>query len=286
MREHYGQLEQAFRDTCVHLAERGALAHLGKLYGFETPGDETTERAYGAGLHQAAYARRGTRDSMATIIEAMFSDYNVAHDTGFVHRTAYPHELIETANPAALVLDEDTWAGRYVRTAAGRHLVIGVELNATRAPYGTPVQVLKLAPVSTNYTVPYSRTTAYAAAHVPLYKLPFVLRETNPGPLFDGDGMIVRWTPGLHCTLEILLFADVVASTPPTYLLDDGGTTTPGGMPYGGHLLEDSTYDGNQDDGPYPIYLIDGRAFSQVEGQLQRLMIAGTWCEVRREPLR
>ncbi len=287
MRAMYGQLEQAFRDTLVQFAERRALDSLGEIYGFSRPGNEVSERAYGPGLHQAAYARRGTRVSMAHIIEAMLSDYNAPYLEGFIHHSDYPDEILEVANPAVHVLTEDAWTGRWIRTASGRHWVYGVELNATRAPFVDPVQVLKLSPYAHSYTDPFTRATEETAETVPLVLLPFVLRETNPGSILDSDGLVSGWTPGLTCTVEILLFSDTLASAPPTYLLPDGSSSAVGmGVPFGGHLLEDNTYNGNQDIGPFPVYLIDGRAFTQVEYQLNRLMAAGTWCDVRREPLR
>lgn len=288
MQYFWGQLEQSIRDTMIHLAERRALEQLGKIYGFEATRDEITDRAYGSGLHEAGYARRGTRLSMANVIEACFSDYNADFVTPgemLIQSASHPNELIEYDATPSIVTNENAWAGRYIRTAYGRHLVLGTVLNTTRSGFVGNVQVLKLAPVKTDYTIPLP-TLASGQVEVPTFKLPFALRETTPGP-FDAnnDQYPEFWTPGSPCLLEILLFSDVVSAVPPSYLITSA-TTTPVGMPYGSYLLDTTNVEGDQDNGPFPIYLLDGRAFALVEEQLNRLMVAGTHCIVIGEPAR
>lgn len=296
MQYFWGQIEQSLRDTMLHMAERYALTKLGTIYGFTFPEEkEITEFAYGAALHQAGYAKRGTRDSMVTIIEACLCDYNADIGTSTSNRlvsvSTHPDELIEYDLTPTYITSEDDWAGRYVRTVHGRHLVIGVELNVARAGFTGNVQVLKLAPIATDYTVPLPKPPVDNVIYsTPAIKLPFALRETTPGPLdMNNDNYPEVWSYGRPCVLEILLFDDVVERTPPTFLLDDGNDVTPAGppaMPFGGHLMATTNELGNQNVGPFPVYLIDGLAFSSVEEQLNRLMAAGTRCSIQLEPAR
>lgn len=279
MKELWGQTEQAFRDTLVHKAERRALERLGVIYGFERPKTEVSEKAYQSALSEAAYAKRGTKESMFDVIEASMSDYNVTYSS-LTYNDSLPDRLF-TSDWASLSADADELAlkflYRYIRTNFGVHLVVRTEFQVT--VLGNTCSVLHLCPTSHLY---YAKLDPGESVTLNIYLLPMVIRETTPGPI-DEDGYV--WSPGEPCVADLLI-TDVVANAPPpTYLLADGDEDTPVGMPYGGQLLTDSNVDGNPVGiGPHPIYLYDGGAFGGLTKQLNRLVVFGNEVRIIREP--
>ena len=282
MKEHWGQLEQGFRDTLVHKAERRAILDLGKLYGFERPMVEISEMAHRSALCEAAYARRGTKSSMFDVIENAMADYVVRFPSSVIS-TAYPNQII-FPNLGVIGTDADDIAARftyrYIRTSYGLHLVERTEAAVSRLPVGATCDVLHLC--AYDHPVYWSALPDGAAAQGKISLLPFVVRENIPGPIDDD---LVEWTDGSPCVAEISLIDEVLSAVPPSYLLVDGDEGTPVGMPYGSQLLVDSNVDGNPSGvGPHPLYLYDGEGFTGLKAQLQRLMCLGTFLKMVHDP--
>lgn len=281
MKEHWGQAEQALRDTLVHKAERKALENLGRLYGFERPRTEISERAHGAALEQAAYARRGTKVSMFDIIERSFSDF-VRLEVDLTMHPSFPDQIISPISGLAGSADElaHDYTYRYIRTSYGVHLVTRTEYNVFRAGIGFGCSVLHLCSYEHTYWTSLPAQSETTLTNI--YLLPFVLRETIPGPI---DEEWDDWTVGDECLAEISLLDYVLPDVPPSYLLDDGDEETPDGMPFGSQLLDGPHVDGNPAGiGPHPMYLYDGEGFSGLKFQLERLMGVGLFLRIVHDP--
>lgn len=288
MDSRWGQLQQAFRDTCIAYSERAALTKNGVLHGFERPGGEITEAAYGDALNQAGYGRRGTNLCMFDVIEGALSDYRTVGNGTTWAVAANPNQIVDTSGSG----DYLGWAGRYVRVGDNVHFVqyvmsgVGVIVDGSGRPN---CDVLYLAPVDGTYT-----TTLVADEDVQIVPvlLPFIIRVTQPAPL---DETFEEWSDGEICLYEVVLFASDLEEVPPSYLLTEdldspSDNLTPFGVPAGSQLVDDGV-EGHVEwppeynhTGPLPVYLVDGSAFPQLATQLDRLMCAGYHIRLVVEP--
>ena len=283
----WGQVIQAFRDTTIAYSEGHALTMNGKFHGFERPGEEISETAYGDALNQCAYGRRGTNLCMFDTIEGALSDLNWSPPAEFHTHPDYPDEVID---PDGTRIDAQ-WNCRYIRIGEKVHFVQTVLLGQSRttdAVYASAA-VLKIAQVDGTYTQPLEVSDPNYATKVVF--LPFVIRVTQPAAL---DETFEDWSPGEPCLYEVLLFANSLEPVPPSYLLTEdldapSDSATPVDMPFGSQLVEDNDLghivdELDVDNGPHPIYLIDGTAFPQLTSQLNRLMCAGCELKILHEP--
>lgn len=274
MYAHWGQLQQAARDTMLAYAEGVALTKLGVKHGFMRPGAEISEAAYGDALVQAGYGARGTYLSMFDVIESALSDFRTV--------STWKVDASEPASVynAATTADDARYAERYIRIGDKVHYVQSVDLDVSVGPY-TGATRLNIAQVDAIETSPIDVSGA-SNDDVTVVLLPFVVRVTQPGPLNEEATV---WSPGIQCLYEVIVFDAGPNAVPPTYLLPDDplfaaiDPFTPEGMPFGGQLVDDNEV-GHQDQdgddvGPHPVYLNDGGVFSLLQKQLQRLMCEG-----------
>ena len=253
------QLDRAWRSTLVHLAEDEDLDSLADIYGIPRP--RIVDRGpWREVLAELAYGPRGLpRGTMHFLIAAL----DAYHEQLSVElRPDEPTRLYATAGAF-----EQRHVGRWVLVDDRVYNIVGpADVAATSA--GAWVE---LCAVKTAYWWPANWSLHPAIVTTTATILCFVYQATTPSPLRDD---VPRGTYfGRSANLDVWIWEDRVGSIPPTYLLD-AGVATPAGMPFGGHLLEDATVDGDQVDGPFPIYLWDPQVLTPLERVLDLLTAA------------
>ena len=252
-------LDRAWRGTLTHLAEDEDLDSLADIYGIPRP------RIVGRGpwrkvLAALAYGPRGLpRGTMHFLIAAL----DAYHEQLAVElRPDQPTRLYATAG-----VFEQRHVGRWVLIDERVYKIVGPPDVAADSA-GAWVE---LCDVKSGYTWAANwsllKETTAATATI----LCFVYQATTPGPIRDDAPRGTYF--GRAANLDVWLWEDRVGEIPPTYLLDDG-VDRPAGMPFGGHLLEDATVDGDQVDGPFPIYLWDSQVLTPIEHVLDLLTAA------------
>jgi hypothetical protein len=262
MLEPFSRLEQAWRDTLIHKAEGDAFDALAEMFNLARPYN-WSEAPWREALHAVVYGPRGTPGSMFAFLDAALQEYRT--EVAVTIDAAAP-QTITSAAPF-----DGSLVGKLVRLdgiAEGLYCTVGPH-TAT----GGASTTLTLCEWPCGYWYgadwagldwpPATSTAALTATF-----LPFQLREPTPGPEVEPNEL-------LACKLIILLSGGV-ANVPPTYLQPAGGGARPVGQPFGGHVMTSAlTHEGDQVNGPFPIYLMGDSLLGVLETRLKTLLAAG-----------
>jgi len=299
------QTEEALRDTSIRKAEGRAFDSLARLYGL------SRIRAFRIapwrrGLRALALGPRGTLGATHDALEAFLADYGETFAVS-VDPLDPTTVLIQGASPDFRC----DHLGRFVRLELpikdsvpdqvfpedGAHLHSGIFWTQGPAITDAGSFTLELVPVKTAYWEGANWLTGPWAVDAggvngTLTVLPFVYVEPTPGPIEDAQGNRVGTASGRPCLFQ-LLTDFVVYAVPPSYLLDPGGVDRANldpNMPIGAHLMDLFNLDGDQPppppdgdqvDGPFPIYLIDDVLPSGIGTVIDLTLAAGVKVEER-----
>lgn len=233
----FSQTEAARRETLITRADDDALDALSAFYALTRPSSYPFS-AWRAFLELVVYQPRGTMSSLFGVLNALFKPW-----TDQTKRTVNISATGEIVDPS---LNSTAYAHRWLRIGESRfRWVDEVDIGTTTAR------------INVNACAYWDAwDTAETAVEVAF--LPFFFIES-------------RGKVKLYVDLDLM-------SAPPTYL-QPTGATRPASQPYGGQLLnlldlDPSTLDyGNQNQGPYPLYL-RGDAASGILGDVLRYIVA------------
>ncbi len=305
----FSQVETAFRDTLITKAQGVALDTLGRMYGFPRLGI-FERKYYRRALQEIAFGRRGTYPTFFRALEHLFDQYSERR--GIINVTldpAYPNSLVYREGGAPTF--DCASVQRFVRIVSP---TFGSKIYYSQ---GIENGRLKLNPIETPSVAGADWSTLASSEQATAKMLGFMLHERHPGPP-SVDGADINdnpWHPLSYleektCTIDLSIDS-FLWSTPATYMQEDGSidrTLVAPNQPYGGHLM--SLYDaanrvvieytgsgvasethlesGDQDSGPYPIYLdAEGKIAGAFIDALDGLLAAGVhlnaeikdWCE-------
>lgn len=280
MLQPYSQTERAFRDTLIHKAEEKAFAKLSALFGFARLRNFSL-RAWRMGLNLIAYGPRGTFGLTHGLAESLLRESWVEVDD----------VLLDPVQPSRLTkvdgfeASHTGWLVRVFMTLAsgeeGSWLFL-IE-NAT----DDYLDLCSVRTASWQAARWDAGELAAEAQDVRVVLLPFRIYEPTQGPPPEGED----WPPAdlnQPGVLRLHVF-ESLNNTPPSYLLDPAGADRDAvapGSPYGGHMMDlfdgdPDSDDGDQTDGPFPLYLADDSAAPGLEKALSALLAAGLRVLVR-----
>ena len=289
------QAEIAFRDTLITKAEGIALDALGIMYGFPRLGI-FERKYYRRALREVAFGRRGTYRMFFKVLENLFDQYSERRGIINVYLDPdHPDKLIYREGGAPTFDCASTQ--RFIRVTSP---TFGSKIYYSQGLTGDGK--LSLNPIDTPLVAGADWSSLPGTEEATAKVLGFMIHERNPGPpdvdgndLNDTPWHTLDFMPEKTCTID--LFVDnFIWSTPASYLQEDGtvdrAIVAPN-QPFGGHLM--SLYDaanrvvieypaagvaseihpesGDQDLGPFPIYLdatgkIAGAFIDVLEGTL------------------
>lgn len=230
------QTEIARRDTLITRASAGAFDHLAQFYGLVRPSSYPVE-AWRDVLRAVAYQPRGTFRVLFGALDALFSPWRDS-----VQLTANIDASGSFTHPS---LTSTAYAHRWIKIGNAVYWVAEVDTGTTTA---------QITPHASAYWDAW--TTAQSNAEISF--LPFFIVEGSA---------------------EISIYLDIeILAVPPTYL-QPAGQARPATQPDGGHLLnlldlDPATLDyGDQNIGPYPLYLFSGDEADGILGDLLRVII-------------
>lgn len=244
------QTESARRDTLISRAADVALDRISsRLFGLSRPANYPRD-AWRRMLVALAYQPRGTLRTLFGVLDALFSPWSalvkldgltVAEDGTFNSAD------IETAHVGRFAWWYDEQGGE-------RRLVF--------VEYADEGVSGRISTVTSGYASAWSGTGTGR-----LEFLPFVLAESD-------------------CKVTLWLDAELL-SAPPTYLQSPDGSERPVDQPFGGHLLnlfdlDPETLDyGDQERGPFPLYLTGDEVGGLIGHVMRCLLVAGVQIEAR-----
>lgn len=306
----FSQTEVAFRDTLITKAEGVALDVLGRMYGFPRLGI-FERKYYRRALREVAFGRRGTYRMFFKVLESLFDQYS--------ERRGIVNVTLDPAQPSLLIYREGG-APAFDCASVQRFVRVTSPTFGSKIYYSlghTDSGDLILNDVDNPSVTGADWSSLSAPENATAKILGFMIHERNPGPpKVDGDDLNdnpwhpIDYMPEKTCTID--LFVDsFIWSTPATYLQEDGTvdrTIVAPNQPFGGHLM--SLYDaanrlvveypqsgvaseihpesGDQDIGPFPIYLnAEGKLAGAFIEVLDSLLAAGVhltaeikdWCD-------
>lgn len=237
------QTEAARRATIFTRAADAELDHLSRYYGLTRPSSYPPS-AWREFLRAVVYRPRGTVASLFGALAALFKPWT---DT-----TALTVDIDANGAFSDPSLTSDAYAHRWIRVGDTYHWVDSID---------TTTQTAQINTVASSYW----RAWEGAQAGVEVAFLPFFFVE--------GDA-----------TIRLLIDVDLL-SVPPTYI-QESAATRPTGQPYGGQLLnlldlDPDTLDfGDQNNGPYPLYLRGNAARGVLGGVLRHIIAAGVRVDI------
>ena len=317
----FSQAEVAFRDTLITKAEGTALDVLGRMYGFPRLGI-FQRKYYRRALREVVYGKRGTYRLLFKVLEHLFDQYserrgviNVTLDPAFPHSLVYREGGAPTFDCASVQryvrVDSPTFGSKiyFSQGIIGNRLVLnpidtpsiaGADWGTLAASEDATVKILGF----------MMRERHPGPPHVDGFDLngePWhPVSNSQDDVQFADETYLSQQT----CTIDLYI-DNFLWTTPPTYLQEDGTIdreVAAPNQPWGGHLM--SLYDaanrvvieypasgvaseihpegGDQEYGPYPIYLdAEGRvagAFIDLLDSLLASVVHLTaeikdWCE-------
>ena len=237
------QTEAARRATIFTRADEDELDRLSVYYGLTRPSSYPPS-AWREFLKAVVYRPRGTVASLFGALDALFTPWT---DT-----TAIAVDIDASGAFTHPALTSDAYAHRWIRVGGAYHWVDSVDESTNTAQLNT---------VASSYWSAWGG----AQTSVEVAFLPFFFVE--------GDA-----------TIRLLLDIDLL-TVPPTYL-QESAATRPAGQPYGGQLLnlldlDPDTLDfGDQNNGPYPLYLRGDAARGVLGGVLRHIIAAGVRVDI------
>ena len=297
MLQPLSRVEEALRDTLAHKASGRALTRLGRLFGARRL-ENFIDGAWRRALRAVAYGARATPGTTGDFLEGAFSasnlewsvtldpaaPQNVTRVSGDVAAFTCEHvgklARVKLLPASALPLETGLPARLWPRVS-GLFLV-----EALVSPVGGASQVIKLCPVD---TAQWRRADWSTGAF-----------EVSTNALYQGATLeILPWFPiDSASAAKVTVYLDgSIVTGPPTYLLDPAGvdrTSIDANLPRGGIVMDEfnldgddpaPTPDGDQINGPHPIYLtgeaqqrvsriFDGLLASGVKGEI----VTRDWC--------
>jgi len=268
------QVERAMRDTLTTQAEGSAFDRLAALYELPRMGDVSRE-AWRACLRASALGARGTRANVQAFLEGFFSDS--ALDFAVTLSPAAPTTLTAQGGAGTFT---DALVGRLVRldfTPASAVLPLpGRPWETVSALFyvvalGAAGASVELCPLRAGLWEACNFASGPLASHpaqttARAHFLSFLWREPTPGWL-DGAGGRTPDRSGRACVVEVFTGVDLQDDFPASYLLEPAGVSRAAIdplMPYGSQLMDAFNLagadpppptSGNQDTGPFPLYL-------------------------------
>lgn len=270
MLQPYSQAELALRDTLITKAETWAFDALAYLHGVNRPAS-FSRSTWRNVLLAAAYGYRGTWSNFWAVIREAYEPSGTS--------------VVVSRNPAApqtLTYVSGLGGGGFACDHANRLIKIDDKIYWSTGPQiGAGVSAtLTLAEVGTSYWAGADWSSLSAPDQVTALVLPVLPVEPTPGPVLTASGDQVDTLTsgsGTGCLVRLLLSEGF--SPPGTYLIDPAGAAKPGGQPFGGHMMDlfdpATPESGDQTDGPYPIYLVDGSSVDSLVRYFDPLLAAG-----------
>lgn len=259
------QVAKAVRSTLVAGAEGAQFDEVAAFWGLpRAPG--FTVAAWRAGLREVALGYRGRPGGTLAFLLGVFSDR--VEEVAVTVGPAHPQRITAAAGAPF----EQRHVGRWVRIEDVVYLVVGPADVA-----GAGGTYLELAALG---TPSWSGASFLRVASHDAQILPFRLEEPSPGPVFWSDGTITT-APGDACLLRVVVYADAVTSTPPTYL-QTAGEARPIGEPVGGHAQATAWERADRTSGPHPPYLTGRSVFAGLRLALKAMVPPGVRVEIVR----
>lgn len=276
--------DEAFHDTLIHRASGFAVDELGSLYGIRRPASWPTD-AWNRVLRAIVYSVKGSYGSMLDVWTEVFRPWSERAQFDVTLRS--DQRLVFDAPPTGF---PDNIVGKFAEIVRsnGERRIIFIERTSS---VGNSVTVAVGGIYSASYPMISSGTEA-----AKLNLLPFVFREPQEGRAERDDYVYGVPYPDERATFKVLIDGALI-QLPETFMLP--ATTAridppPGGFnysgsPYGGIVMDlnggvGAQY-GNQNDGPFPIYLFGEDASGLLSSILRYLLPAGVKGVVRIENL-
>lgn len=301
------QIDRANWDTLLHRATGADFDNLARFYGFPRLRIYSRE-AWRRVLLQAVWGVRGTPGCTFNIIQALFSKEELVFQVDC--NTSDPNAVTHISGPTEEFACDHIQRLARIRfipkSAAGFDDTVPKEdWPWTEAVFwvmrlkNSFASQLFLCPISTSKWSACNWSSGPLAVdpdhtEATLSILRFLPVESNPG-VQTPSGAVYDPEKIRACLLRVLVDADLF-TVPPSFLLDpvaiDRSTILPNSPPLGGHIMDlfdldgvDLPAQGDQEDGPYPIYL-PGDGTDTVAPLLNPLLVAGVhvreelrvWC--------
>jgi hypothetical protein len=264
------QIDQARHSTNFKLATGSDLDRLANFYQLTRPA--TFPRDDWENVMKAiVYAVKGTYSNLFNVLYWLFKAWIISETYENVSIDAFGRFTL----PVSLSKGRTSKIVKLTFTDGSSDFYYVSSIVTVGTPPLT-VSYYRLANSDSGYKTSYFKTwkNQNTAINVKMEFMPFLILETNEGGLGNT-------TKGDLSNGQVLIYLDsTLAKTPPTYMKDDGEERDEN-EPFGGQLLElfdidNQTLDfGNQEIGPFPIYLSGSNMDSIFGDLLKKIMPAG-----------
>lgn len=251
MIEPLSQLEKGWRATTIHESEGTDFDRVAKLFRVPRP-DGWKISSWRESVQGVGWGPRALYGGVRLFLEGAFK--HLEKSKAVTWATANPDRLVSGTNDFT-----NADIGRDVRISGDPALYRIVDVHGSGSH----------ATLATNFTARWAGASWAADGSGTATIYGFRTKVMTPGPDdhddHDGYGLLL-----------IEVFESDVGTVPPTYILPRA-TSTPVGMPNGGHVVprSDRSNPTNASAGPFPIYLTSRNDFKQLAAVLEDVVAAG-----------